>query len=187
MSEVINDWGGLAVETAQGSKAFVTAVREIAAGSEPETALPLLLLITAQLQSTGARLGAVQDIVPAERFEPDPGPEADQDPLRQALANVLEGLDDYTDLVDPVTSVELARGSLSDDLTGIVAALEHGLAHFDAGRQVEALWWWQFSYLSEWGVRASAVLRVVQTILGHLRLDVDDDAAAEAEFDALHP
>jgi len=47
------------------------------------------------------------------------------------------------------------------------------------------LWWWQFSYLSVWGERASSVLRVVQVILAHLRLDVEDDVAAEAEYDAL--
>ena len=49
-----------------------------------------------------------------------------------------------------------------------------------------ALWWWQYSYLANWGERASAVLRVLQGVLGHLRLDVDDEVAAEAEFHALH-
>jgi hypothetical protein len=52
---------------------------------------------------------------------------------------------------------------------------------------LEALWWWQFSYLSTWGERASSVLRTLQTLLAHLRLDVDDDVAAEAEYDALQP
>ncbi|GAA3678614.1 MULTISPECIES: DUF5063 domain-containing protein [Yimella] len=186
MSE-ISDLGGLAAETARDAETFTTAVREIAAGGAPETAIPLLLLLLSQLQMSGARLGAVQDVVPAERFESDPGAEADLDPLRQNLANLFEGIDDYTDLVDPVTSVEPARGAVSDDLTDIVQALEHGLVHYRAGRTVEALWWWQFSYLSEWGVRAASCLRVLLTILRHLRLDVDDDAAAEAEFDALHP
>ena len=115
------------------------------------------------------------------------GSHTDLDALRTSLANLFEGIDDYTDLIDPVTSVELARGAISDDLTDIVQALEHGLVHYRAGRTVEALWWWQFSYLSEWGVRAAASLRALLTILRHLRLDVDDEAAAEAEFDALHP
>jgi hypothetical protein len=52
---------------------------------------------------------------------------------------------------------------------------------------LEALWWWQFSYLSDWGERASSVLRTLQTMLAHLRLDVEDDVAAEAEYDALQP
>lgn len=186
MSE-ISDWAGLAAETAADAKSFVNAVREVASGGSPETSIPLLLLLLAQLQVCGARLGAVQDIVPPERFEPDPGLDGDLDPLRQNLANLLEGVDDYTDLIDPVTSLEVARGAISDDLADIVLALDHGLAHYDTGRTLEALWWWQFSYLSTWGARGSACLRVLQTILGHLRLDVDDDAAAEAEFDALHP
>ena len=52
---------------------------------------------------------------------------------------------------------------------------------------LEALWWWQFRYLSDWGERASSVLRTLQAILAHLRLDVEDDVAAEAEYDALQP
>ena len=37
------------------------------------------------------------------------------------------------------------------------------------------------------GERAAAALRVVQTLLAHVRLDADPDAVSEAEFDALHP
>lgn len=177
----------LALETAHDTRSFTSAVREIAAGVATDAAIPLLLLVISQLQVTGARLGAIQDVLPDERFEPDPGPEPDQDALRTSLANVFDGIDDYADIVDPLTSVEIGRGALSDDLAGIVASLEHGLAHYDRGRPVEAMWWWQFSYLSEWGVRASAALRVLQTILGHLRLDADEDTVADAEFDALHP
>ena len=134
---------------------------------------------------TGARLGAIQDVVLVEKFEPDPGPDVDTDPVRDGLARLFEGLDEYADVVDPVTSVELTAGSLSNDLASIVVDLVHGLQHHEAGRPVEALWWWQFSYLSVWGERASSVLRVLQVMLGHLRLDVEDDVAAEAEYDAL--
>ena len=76
--------------------------------------------------------------------------------------------------------------ALADDLTEIASCLLHGLQHHEAGRDSDALWWWQFSYLSQWGVRASAALRVVQSLLAHVRLDADDDVVAEAEFDALH-
>ncbi|WP_018157262.1 DUF5063 domain-containing protein [Demetria terragena] len=181
-----DDLKTLAEETARDAVDFIGAVRGIASGAGPES-LPLLLLVLSQVQVTGARLGAIQDVLPVERFEPDPGREDDQDALRTSLANVLEGLDDYADLIDPLTSVEVGRGSVSDDLTGIVSALEHGLAHYERGRPVEAMWWWQFSYLSEWGVRASAALRAVLTIMGHVRLDADEDTVADAEFDALHP
>jgi hypothetical protein len=134
----------------------------------------------------GARLGAIKDIVPAERFETDTlDPELD--PLRTGVANLFEGLDEYADLVDPVTSTELATGSLSNDVTVVAAALAHGLRHHDAGRLSEALWWWQFSYLSDWGERAASALRVLQSLLGHIRLDADQETVSDAEFDALHP
>ncbi|TWP33964.1 DUF5063 domain-containing protein [Leekyejoonella antrihumi] len=174
-------------ETAKDAHDFSGAIRDMATGATPDAVIPLLLIAVAQLSVTGARLGAIQDVVPAERFEADSGPETDLDGLRVSLANAFQGIDDFTDLVDPVTSMEISRGALSDDLAGIVGALEHGLAHYEHGRLTEAMWWWQFSYLSEWGVRASAVLRVLQTILGHLRMDADEETVAEAEFDALHP
>ncbi len=177
----------LADESAAQARAYVGAVTEIASGSSPDIAMPMLLLATAQLLLAGSRLGAIQDVVLVERFEADPGPDADVEPLRDNLVNLFEGIDDYADLVDPVTQAELTKGSLSNDVTEICVALTHGLRHYDAGRKVEALWWWQFSYLSTWGERAAASLRVLQSILAHLRLDADEDTIADAEFDALHP
>ena len=177
----------LGEETAQEIRTYVSTVREVASGSAPETAIPLLLLALSQILVTGARLGAITDIVPAERFEPDSGPDPDLDPVRQGLANLFDGLDEYADLVDPVTSLEVTRGALSNDVALVCAGLWHGLRHYEAGRVTEALWWWQFSYLSSWGERAASALRVLQTVLAHLRLDADDETVADAEFDALHP
>lgn len=177
----------LAAESARDAQIYLGTVREVAAGAAADTAIPVLLLATAQLLLAGSRLGAIQDIVLTERFEPDPGPDADLEALRDGLANLLEGLDDYADVVDPFTAAELTRGSLSNDIVEIAAALAHGLDHYEAGRHVEALWWWQFSYLSTWGDRAASSLRVLQSVLSHLRLDVDAETVAEAEFDALHP
>jgi uncharacterized protein DUF5063 len=177
----------LGEETAQDIRTYVTTVREVASGSAPETAIPLLLLALSQILVTGARLGAITDIVPAERFEPDSGPDPDLDPVRQGLANLFDGLDEYADLVDPVTSLEVTRGALSNDVALVCEGLWHGLRHYEAGRVTEALWWWQFSYLSSWGERAASALRVLQTVLAHLRLDADDETVADAEFDALHP
>ncbi len=177
----------LAGESARDARIYLGTVREVAAGAAADTAIPVLLLATSQLLLAGARLGAIQDIVLQERFEADPGPEPDLDPLRASLANLLDGLDDYADVVDPVTTAELTRGSLSNDIAEVAAALDHGLKHFDEGRLVEALWWWQFSYLSTWGDRAASSLRVLQSVLAHLRLDADEETIADAEFDALHP
>ena len=176
----------LADETATDAQTYLDAVTEVAAGSSPDTAIPVLLLALSQTLLAGARLGAITDVVPSERFEPDVGPEADVDPLRVGLANILEGLDEYADIVDPLTSGERVRGSLSDDLADVAADLAHGLWHYRSGRFDEALWWWQFSYLSTWGVRATSGLRVLQSLLGHLRLDVDSETVADAEFEALH-
>src|SRR4029078_12427632 len=124
--------------------------------------------------------------------------------LRTGEANLFEGLDEYADLVDPVTSTELTTGSLSTDITvcagalshavcrsnvstGVAGALSHGLRLYDQGRTSEALWWCQFSYLSDWGERAASALRVLQSLLGHILLDADEETISEAEFDALHP
>src|SRR3954470_8992023 len=173
-------------ETASDAQAFLDAVTEVAAGSSPDIAIPVMLLALSQSLLAGARLGAITDVVPSERFEPDAGPDPDVDPVRASLANVFDGLDEYADVVDPLTNGEVVRGSLSDDLADVAADLAHGLRHYRAGRVDEALWWWQFSYLSTWGVRATAALRVLQSMIGHLRLDVEDETAADAEFDALH-
>jgi Domain of unknown function (DUF5063) len=177
----------LGEESARDARAYLSTVTEVASGASPDTAIPLLLLAVSQVLVAGARLGAITDVVPEERFEADAGPDPDVDPVRQGLASLLDGLDDYVHCVDPLISAEVAKGSLSNDLAEVAAALTHGLQHFEGGRVSEALWWWQFSYLSSWGDSASRALRVLQAVLGHLRLDADADAVAEAEFDALHP
>ncbi len=182
----VDDLAGLADLTAAEASAFLTSVTEVASGSSPDTALPILTLALSQVLVAGARLGAIQDVVPEERFEPDAG-EDDADPLRTGLANVFAGIDDYVYVIDPITSSERADGSITNDLVDVAVALSHGLKHYASGRRVEALWWWQFSYLSEWGDRALVALRALQSILSHLRLDVDDETVGEAEFDALHP
>ncbi len=185
--EAAGSEAALARYTAAEARTFISSVTEVAAGSTTDSALSVLLLATSQILVTGARLGAVEDFVPDERFEPDPGPDPELDALRENLANLFDGVDDYADLVDPVTSAELASGSLVNDLVDTTSALAHGLQHYDAGRIVEALWWWQFSYLSSWGERSAMALRVLHGIVAHVRLDADEDAVAEAEFDALHP
>ena len=83
-------------------------------------------------------------------------------------------------------TAEVTRVPGSFELPVVAAALAHGLAHHDAGRPTEALWWWQYSYLADWGDRAAMAVRVLQTLLAHIRLDADADVVGEAEFDALH-
>jgi hypothetical protein len=153
-------------------RSFLVAVREIAREGELSTAVPLLLLEVSQLMLAGGRLGAVDDILPKERFETDTGADQDLDELRERLASVLEGLDEYAEVFDPYAPIpEMVRMRLSDDITDIAAALQHGDAHYVAGRIDEALWWWQFSYLSSWGAEAGAALRALQSIAAHSRVD----------------
>jgi hypothetical protein len=185
--EIPTDLADLAAVVAESASTFVATLTEVAAGANPDAAIPLLLLAVSDVLGAGARLGAVVDVVPVERFEPDVGPEGDLDPLRAGLANMFEGLDTYIEVADPVLGGDPVQSSVSGDLVLVAGALVQGLQHYAAGQVTEALWWWQYSYLSNWGERASSALRVLQTVLAHLRLDVDDDVAAEAEFRALHP
>ncbi|WP_439647178.1 DUF5063 domain-containing protein [Cellulomonas triticagri] len=179
------DLRAVADTMARESRAYLTTVTEVGAGANPDAAIPLLLLAVSDVLAVGARLGAIVDVVPSERYEPDVGPDPDVEPLRAALANALEGVDEYVEVVDPVLGGEVATATLSGELVSVAGALVQGLRHHESGHVLEALWWWQFSYLSVWGERLSSVLRTLQTLLAHVRLDVDDDVAAEAEYDAL--
>lgn len=187
MDEQYDDgWDVLAQEMHLEVAAYFAALEEVTSGEAPDAALPVLLLAVGQLCGAGARIGALVDVVPEERFEPDTGREHDVEALRERLHDLLGGLDVYCDLEDPVLSGEVTGGSLSTDLVAIAADLQHGRDHFEAGRATEAMWWWQFSYLSSWGERAAAALRVLLTLLAHVRLDADDEQVMEAEMAALH-
>lgn len=178
---------GVAQEFAGHAQRYLNAVTGVACGEPAGAALSVLLLATSQILADGARLGAMADVVPLERFEPDNGADTDLGPLLVALGEKLEGLTDYVDLVDPVTTAEVAAGHLPGDLITVAEALARGLQHYRVGAIEEALWWWQFSYLSDWGERAAVAARVLIGLLAHLRLDADPDTVADARFHALHP
>lgn len=180
------DVEAIARDFATQSQRYLDTVTEIAAGEHDGANLSLLLLATTQALADGARLGAMHDVLPEEQFEPDNGPGPDFGPLLVALTRELEGLDEYADLVDPLTSAELTVGNLPGDLITVAEALSQGLQHYRNGAVAEALWWWQFSYLSDWGERAATAARVLLGVLSHVRLDADPEVIADAEFDALH-
>ncbi|MFD3455437.1 DUF5063 domain-containing protein [Streptomyces sp. NPDC058691] len=165
-------------------ESFILSVREVAKGDDPDSAVPYLLLEVSQLLLAGGRLGAHEDIVPDERYEPDLGPEPDTDELRERLAVLLEPIDIYSEIFDPYVRSTPVACRISDDLADVVTDLTHGLAHFRAGRITEALWWWQFSYLSNWGPTASASLRALQSLVAHVRLDSPLDALDGLDTDA---
>ena len=175
-------------QIADSVTSFLLALREIAREGNGSQAISLLLLELSQVLLAGARLGAQTDFTPREEFQPDVGPEADIDELRLRLAEMLEGVDAYTFVFDPYVP-EVVESRLSDDLASIAIDLENGLRHFRAGNVDEALWWWQFSYVNNWGNLAGAALNALITVVAHDRLDTDFEsesdqiAAAEAVLD----
>jgi hypothetical protein len=194
LPELESELEDFAQQIADQVESFLLALRAIAKGEEPGSSIPLLLLEVSQVLLAGGRLGVHEDFQPAEEYEPDAGPDPDLDELRLRLAVLLESVDAYTEVFDPyVDPPELVSSLVSDDLTSIAAALAHGLRHFRAGRVAEALWWWQFSYVASWGAEASSVLRALQSIVAHDRLDsefaseADQVEAAEEMLDSANP
>ena len=192
---VHSDIEDFAQQIADQVESFLLALQAIARGEAAGGhAVSLLLLEVSQVLLAGARLGVQTDFQPAEPYEPDAGPDPDLDAMRLRLAVLLEGVDAYTEVFDPyVDPPELAPSLLSDDLTSIATSLAHGLRHFRAGRVDEALWWWQFSYVSSWGHEASGALRALQSVVSHDRLDAefeseqDQVAAADALLESAYP
>ncbi|MFD7257873.1 DUF5063 domain-containing protein [Streptomyces sp. NPDC059874] len=161
-----------AASIADQIESFIVAVTEVAKGEDPDSAVPFLLLEVSQLLLAGGRLGAYQDVLPEERYEPDLGPEPDVDDLRERFAIMLEPVDVYSEVFDPYEPRKTpVAHRISDDLADVVADLRHGLIHLQEGRVTEALWWWQFSYFTNWGPTASATLRALQSLIAHVRLN----------------
>jgi Domain of unknown function (DUF5063) len=192
---VHSDLEDFAQQIADQVESFLLALEAIARGETTGgRAVSLLLLEVSQVLLAGGRLGVHTDFTPVEKYEPDAGPDPDLDAMRLRLAVLLEGVDAYSEVFDPyVDPPEMVSSLLSDDLTSIATALAHGLRHFRAGRVNEALWWWQFSYVSSWGNEASGVLRALQSVVAHDRLDAefeseqDQVAAADELLEAVEP
>ncbi len=175
-------------EIAASVRAFLDSVRVIATQASPGQAVSLLLLQISQLALTGARLGVQRDFSPRDEYQPDVGPDADLDDLRMGLAELLGNVDTMSYVFDPYQP-EVVESQLSDDLASIASDLELGMRHYRAGDVEEALWWWQFSYVSSWGALAGAGMKALLSVVAHDRLDVDNDSeldvieAAEAALD----
>ena len=190
-----SDLEDFAQQIADQVQSFLLALQAIARGETTGGhAVSLLLLEVSQVLLAGGRLGVQTDFTPAEKYEPDAGPDPDLDEMRLRLAVLLEGVDAYTEVFDPyVDPPEMVSSLLSDDLTSIASALAHGLQHYRAGRVSEALWWWQFSYVASWGNEASGALRALQSVISHDRLDAefegeeDQVAAADEILEPVNP
>ena len=175
-------------QIADATEAFLVGLQEISRGESAGVAVPLLLLEVSQLLLAGARLGAQIDFETKTEYQPDVGPEPDLDAMRLRMAELLGEIDTYSHNFEPYDP-ETFTSQLSDDLTLIATDVAFGLRHFRNGNLDEALWWWQYSYVASWGSEASAVLRALQSVVSHDRLDSefeseqDDVAAAERLLD----
>lgn len=164
-------------------RTFLTTLDAVASGGAGDQAVALLLLDVAKVSVAGAQLGATTDVVLEGNAEPEVGPDLDVDGLRQGLADVLGPVDSYAEMFDPYSDEPPVPYALSDDLADVAGDLLHGLRHHDAGRPLEALWWWQFSYLNHWGNHAGAALRALQSAVAHSRLDTAPEPVVDdAEF-----
>ncbi len=181
-----------AQQIADSVASFLLALRAIAREADGGRAISLLLLEISQVLLAGARLGAQRDFTPAGKYQPDVGDEADLDEMRLRLADILGNVDTYSFVFDPYVP-DVVESQLSDDLTSIASDLENGLRHYRLGNIEEALWWWQFSYVSSWGNLAGAALNALLSVVSHDRLDVefvsevDQIEAAEAVLDGSAP
>jgi hypothetical protein len=181
-----------AQQIADAVESYLVALQAMSREENPGTVVPLLLVEVSQILFAGARLGAQQDFTPSGEYQPDVGPDPDLDAMRLRLARLLDAVDIYTYNFDPYDP-DISQGLLSDDLTSIATDLANGLRHHRAGDVAEALWWWQYSYVANWGNMASASLRALQSVVAHDRLDTDFEieteqiAAAEAVLDTGEP
>jgi hypothetical protein len=167
-----------AQQIADQVESFLIALQAIAREGDVGRAISLLLLEISQVLLAGARLGAQRDFAPRAEYQPDVGPEPDIDEMRLRLAEMLDAIDTYSLVFDPYVP-ELVESQLSDDLTSIATDLENGLRHYRLGNVDEALWWWQFSYVSSWGNLAGAALNALLSVVAHDRLDADIEGEDE--------
>ena len=177
-TRVDDETAEFAQQIADSVESFLLALRAIAREASGGQAISLLLLEISQVLLAGARMGAQRDFTPSSEYQPDVGPEADLDGLRLRLAGMLGNVDTYSFVFDPYVP-EVVESQLSDDLTSIASDLENGLRHYRSGDIDEALWWWQFSYVSSWGNLAGAALNALLSVVSHDRLDVDNEEEIE--------
>ena len=172
-------WNPLADRIAVQARDFLDGVAALArgeGGEGGEETVPLLLLEVSQILLAGAQLGASKDVILPDNWEPDVGADPDLDLLRSGLAGRLVDCDEYAELFDPYADTRLTSFRLSDDLAAVAADLIHGLQHYEAGRSLEALWWWQYSYVNHWGTHGTAALRALHAVLAHAMLDVAEES-----------
>ncbi|TNY34730.1 DUF5063 domain-containing protein [Thermomonospora catenispora] len=172
------EWQILAERVAAHVRGYLRGLEGVARGEAGSRAVPLLLLEVSQVILAGAQLGASTDVIPPDNWEPELGPDPDLDDIRTGLAERLAPVDDYAEVFDPIKDTDATAYRLSDDLVDVAGDLIHGLRHYERGRPLEALWWWQYSYFNHWGNHAGAAQRALYAIIADARLDVADETPA---------
>ncbi|WP_283139455.1 DUF5063 domain-containing protein [Rhizohabitans arisaemae] len=170
-----SEWSALADRVAVHTQNYLDGLAALARGEGGDMIFPLLLLEVAQVSLAGAQLGASEDIILQGNWEPEMSEDPDLDGIRTTLAARLGAVDDYAEVFDPYKDTLVTPYRLSDDLTAVAADLVHGLRHYKAGRPLEALWWWQYSYFNTWGNHVGAAMRSLQALVAHARLDVVEE------------
>lgn len=165
-------------QIADAAEVFLIGLDAVSREEAGGAAVPLLLLEVSQLLLAGARLGAQQDFETVTEYQPDVGPDPDLDSLRLRLADTLGEVDTYSHNFEPYDP-ETFTSNMSDDLAAIATDIANGLKHFRAGNVDEALWWWQYSYLANWGSLACGVLSALHSVIAHDRLDTDVEGEEE--------
>ncbi|SEG93388.1 protein of unknown function [Thermomonospora echinospora] len=171
------EWETLAERVTLHVRNYLSGLEAVARGEAATHTLPVLLLEVSQVILAGAQLGASADVIPPDNWEPELGPDPDLDEVRQGLAQRLAPVDEYVEVFDPYNDPEPTAYRLSDDLVDVASDLVHGLRHYERGRPLEALWWWQYSYFNHWGNHAGAALRALYAVIAGARLNVAEEAA----------
>src|SRR5512135_3112028 len=171
-------WHPLAERVAAQARDFLVGVGAIANGQGGDEIVSLLLLEVSQILLAGAQLGASRDVILPGNWEPEVGDDPDLDALRTGLAGRLSAVDEYAEVFDPYKDTSCLSFRISDDIAAVVADLVHGLKHYQAGRSLEALWWWQYSYFNHWGTHGGAALRALHAVVAHASLDVAEESTS---------
>ena len=172
------DWNALAERVACHVENYLSGLEAVSRGEAGAHTVPMLLLEVSQVILAGAQLGASQDVIPPDNWEPEVGEDPDLDAVRQGLGERLLAIDEYVEVFDPYKDIEPTSYRLSDDLVDVASDLVHGLRHYQQDRPLEALWWWQYSYFNHWGNHAGAALRALHAVIAGARLDVADEVPA---------
>ena len=171
------EWRTIADQIAANVRNFIDGVDALASSGGDET-VPMLLLEVSQILLAGAQLGASRDVILPGNWEPEVGDDPDLDAMRTGLALRLTAVDEYAEVFDPYKDTSCAPFRISDDIAAVAADLIHGLKHYQAGRYLEALWWWQYSYFNHWGTHGGAALRALHAVIAHASLDVAEERPA---------